>query len=269
MTPIEHPDLGNALTGKIIGAAIDVHRDLGPGLDEADYERVLSLELNAVGVAHLCQVPVPVLYKGVKLDCGYRMDIVVPGRLVLELKAIDKLHPVHEAQLLTYLRLGRLPLGLLINFGGLMLKDSIKRRANTVPQEMRLPFKLTGSTMDALSQNVIESAIEVHRHLGTGLLRSAYEISLQHELRLRGLDVECNLPIEINHRDQLFCSNKHLPFLIENRLLLNCYCVEEFEPIHLAKARSLLKASPAEFGLCINFHASSLAGNIKRISVCK
>jgi GxxExxY protein len=142
MSPIKHPDLGKDLTGRVIGAAIAVHRKFGPGLDEADYEKAFSLELQALGIEHACQVPLPVLYKGSQLDCGYRMDLVLPGLLLLELKALDKLHPLHEAQLLTYLRLSNFPLGLLLNFGSLLLKDSIIRRANThIPRDSSIrPF---------------------------------------------------------------------------------------------------------------------------------
>jgi len=173
----KYPDLGKDLTGRVIGAAMAVHRQFGPGLNEEDYETALSRELHAMGVDHECQVALPLVYKGTHLDCGYRMDIVLPGQLLLELKALDKLHPLHEAQLITYLRLSSLPLGLLFNFGELLLKDSITRRANTVGQrDSFAPFQVTRSTMDELSRIVVEAAVEVQRHLGSGLLRSAYEV---------------------------------------------------------------------------------------------
>ena len=149
MQPVKHPDLGGDLSRIVIGAAMTVHRSFGPGLEEADYERALSLELEALGIEHECQVPLPLIYKGSKLDCGYRLDLVLPGRLLVELKALDKLHPLHEAQLLTYLRLADLPLGLLMNFGGLLLKDSIVRRANTFDGRKSFsPFQASRSTMD-------------------------------------------------------------------------------------------------------------------------
>src|SRR6266700_8344667 len=93
------------LTGKVIGAAIEVHRGLGPGLLESAYEECLCHELRLAGITFQRQVPLPVVYKGVHLDCGYRLDVVVEGRLVLELKTMERLLPIHEAQLLTYLRL--------------------------------------------------------------------------------------------------------------------------------------------------------------------
>ncbi len=270
MNPIKHPDLGKDLSGRVIGAAMEVHRKFGPGLDEADYERALSLELLAIGIAHECQVPLPLLYKGTQLDCGYRMDLVLPGRLLLELKALDKLHPLHEAQLLTYLRLSNLPLGLLINFGELLLKDSIVRRANTsAPREPLEAFQTSRSTMDEISRLVVEAAVEVQAHLGAGLLRSAYQVCLHHELVLRGLRVECNQPVNLVHRDQLILSSKQVPLVVENSLMVACCCMQKMDPLHLAKARSLVRASTVESGLCINFHASNLAGQLKRISIRK
>jgi len=104
------------LTEKVIGAAIEVHRSLGPGLLESAYEECLCHELHLRDVSFERQVPVPVEYKGVKLDCGYRIDLVVGGSLVLELKCVESVLPVHEAQLLTYLRLTGKRVGLILNF---------------------------------------------------------------------------------------------------------------------------------------------------------
>ena len=118
---------GDPLTGQVIGAAIDVHRALGPGLLESAYEECLCYELKLRGVRFLRQVELPVVYKEVRLDCGYRMDIVVPDRLVIELKTARELLPIHEAQLLTYLRLSGIRCGLLLNFNVPVLKHGIKR----------------------------------------------------------------------------------------------------------------------------------------------
>jgi len=115
------------LTRLIIGAAIEVHRLLGPGLLESAYEECLAHELAIRNVNHRRQVPVPVVYKGVKLECGYRMDLVVEERVVVELKAIESIAPVHEATMLTYLRLSDKTLGLLINFNVSILKDGVRR----------------------------------------------------------------------------------------------------------------------------------------------
>src|SRR6266851_7742686 len=117
----------NELTHEIIGAAIEVHKNLGPGLLESTYEECLCHELSQRGIPFERQRPVPVVYKGVKLDCGYRLDVVVEEKLVLELKAVDHLLPVHEAQVLTYLKLTVLDVGLLVNFNTPVLRRGIRR----------------------------------------------------------------------------------------------------------------------------------------------
>jgi GxxExxY protein len=116
----------NELTDAIIGAAMEVHRALGPGL--LTYEMCLCRELSIRGVPFGRQVPIPVDYEGVKLDCGYRADIVVDGRFLVEIKALDSLPPIHEAQLLTYLKLGDWKIGLLINFNVELLRNRLRRR---------------------------------------------------------------------------------------------------------------------------------------------
>jgi GxxExxY protein len=117
----------NKLTGEVIGAAIEVHKALGPGLLESAYEKCLCRELGLRKISHENQKDLPIEYKGVKLDCGYRLDIVVPNRLLIELKACERLLPIHEAQVLTYLKLTGIKIGLLINFNVAVLKDGIKR----------------------------------------------------------------------------------------------------------------------------------------------
>ena len=120
----------NELTEQVIGACIEIHRQLGPGLLESAYEECLCYELSTLGIRFERQKPLPVNYKSVNLDCGYRLDLVVEGKIVLELKTVEHLLPIHEAQLLTYLKLSGLTLGLLINFNVPVLKDGIKRIAN-------------------------------------------------------------------------------------------------------------------------------------------
>ncbi len=115
------------LTGKIIGAAIEVHKTIGPGLLESAYEECLAQEMKMRGLSFQRQFPLPVAYKGAMLDCGYRLDFVVEKAVVLELKTIDAFAPIHEAQLLTYLKLGAWTVGLLINFNIPVLKNGIKR----------------------------------------------------------------------------------------------------------------------------------------------
>jgi len=116
------------LTETIIGAAIEVHRELGPGLLESAYEECFCHELHFRGLNFQRQVDLPIAYKGLKLDCGYRLDVVVENSVVIELKAIEQIRPIHHAQLLTYLRLSGRTVGLLINFNVAVLKNGIVRR---------------------------------------------------------------------------------------------------------------------------------------------
>ncbi|CAN6135259.1 GxxExxY, GxxExxY protein [Methylophilaceae bacterium] len=117
----------NALTQVVIGAAIEVHKHLGAGLLESAYEECLCFELAEKRIAFKRQVEVPVNYKGLHLDINYRIDLLVDGCLILELKSVDRLLPVHEAQLLTYMKLAKLDTGLLINFNVPVLKNGLKR----------------------------------------------------------------------------------------------------------------------------------------------
>ncbi len=115
------------VSGAVIGAAIEVHRHLGPGLLESTYEACLAHELQQRGIAFQLQVPLPVRYKGVSLECGYRIDAIVEGRLLLELKAVERILPIHAAQILTYMRLASVDTGLLINFNVTRLIDGVQR----------------------------------------------------------------------------------------------------------------------------------------------
>ena len=122
-----------AITEKVIGCAIDVHRVLGPGLLESAYKPCLAYELQHRGVKTRSRVTIPLNYKGVQLECGYRADVIVEDAVLLEIKSVETLLPIHEAQLLSYLRLTNLPVGLLINFNVKLLTKYIVRRANTLP----------------------------------------------------------------------------------------------------------------------------------------
>ncbi len=117
----------DALTDRVIGAAIEVHCHLGPGLLESAYEECLCYELSKCSLAIRRQVPLPVRYKEVMLDLGYRLDVVVESRLILELKTVEKLLPIHEAQLLTYLKLSGMKTGALLSFSVPVVRDGIKR----------------------------------------------------------------------------------------------------------------------------------------------
>ena len=115
------------LTDSIIGAAISVHRELGPGLLESAYEACLAYELKQRNLQVDSQKPLPIIYRGVSLDCGYRLDLLMEDKVILELKTVERLHAIHEAQLLSYLKIARKNVGLLINFRSLRVTDSIKR----------------------------------------------------------------------------------------------------------------------------------------------
>jgi GxxExxY protein len=118
----------NVLTYETIGAAIEVHRTLGPGLLESCYRECLCRELSLRGISFRRECGLPLEYKGVRLECGYRIDILVSNLVVVEIKAVETMAPIHDAQLLTYLRLGGWKVGLLINFNVVVLKDGIRRR---------------------------------------------------------------------------------------------------------------------------------------------
>ena len=115
------------LTERVIGLAIDLHRHLGPGLLESAYEECLCFELKQADIEHRRQVPLRIVHKDVRLDCGYRMDIVARDQLIIEIKAIERIVPLHEAQILTYLRLSGFKVGLLLNFNSVVLKDGLRR----------------------------------------------------------------------------------------------------------------------------------------------
>jgi len=114
------------LTGQI-GAAIEVHKQLGPGLLESTYQACLCHELELRGISFECQKPLPLEYKGIRLECGYRIDLLVAGLVIVEIKSVEALAPIHEAQLLTYLKLTGIKVGFLINFNVVVLKEGIRR----------------------------------------------------------------------------------------------------------------------------------------------
>lgn len=153
---------GNDLTEVIIGAAIEVHRHLGPGLLETAYDECLCYELSQQGLRFQRQVPLPIRYKGVKLDCNYKLDLLVEDIVIVEIKAIDALLPVHSAQLLTYLKSSDKRVGLLINFNVTMLTKGLKRivnnyveapiedaSENSLPSSLRLSQRLRDSAVNS------------------------------------------------------------------------------------------------------------------------
>lgn len=130
---MDEKDQLDQITRRIIGSAIEVHRALGPGLLESAYEACLAFELAEAGFNVERQKPLPVVYKKVTLDCGYRLDLLIEDRVVVEIKAVDEVAPIHRAQLLSYLRLLNKRVGLLINFHVRVLKDGVTRVVNEFP----------------------------------------------------------------------------------------------------------------------------------------
>ena len=258
-------DHDNQLTGAVIGAAIAVHRQLGPGVEEAAYETALSARLTAEGVAHQCQMPLPLTYKGVSLDCGFRLDVLVEHRLPLELKAVEVLLPIHDAQLLTYMRLGGHPLGLLVNFEVAALKDGIRRKAQTTRVAPSQSVAKVPAGFDELSREILSGAIEVHRHLGPGLLRSAYEECLCHELGQR------RIPFTRQHLTPLVWDGEPLgqssevSLLVGNSVPVQCLSVVELNALHEARLLARMRQGDWPYGLLLNFNAPTLSSGIRRL----
>ncbi len=126
-----HREMDNYLTDIIIGSAIEVHRNLGPGLLESAYQECLLFELRPKGLKVEKEKPLPIIYKDIKLDHGYRIDLLVEDKVVIEIKTVECFTEVHSAQVLTYLKLGNYPLGLLLNFHTILLKNGLKRFINS------------------------------------------------------------------------------------------------------------------------------------------
>lgn len=127
----------NNLTEKIIGVAINVHRELGPGLLESAYESCVLYDLTEAGLKVEQQKPLPIIYRGVKLECGYRLDLLIEDEVIVEIKSIEKLLPIHQAQLMSYLKLANKRVGLLINFNVTVLKRGLQRAVNEFPESQR------------------------------------------------------------------------------------------------------------------------------------
>jgi GxxExxY protein len=123
----------NEITQKIIAAAISVHRELGPGLMESAYEACMAYELADQNLKFERQKALPIIYRGVQLDSGYRIDLLVEDQIIVELKAVEKMEPIHEAQILCYLKLSKCKVGLLVNFNVKVIKDGIRRFVNNFP----------------------------------------------------------------------------------------------------------------------------------------
>ena len=274
----------NELTREIIGAAIEVHRALGPGKLEAAYEEALARELGLRGLPHQAQKPVPVVYKGVKLDCGYRLDVLVANIVVVEAKAVEAVAPIHQAQVLTQLKLGGWKLGLLLNFNVAVLKQGIHRlvlgleedgrataearRTQREAASIQKPFRCRESSgneeMERLARAVVDSAMEVHRELGPGLLPSAYEACLCHELYLRGIPFERRRSLPLAYKGAHLKATDEVALLVGGRVVVTPRAVQALAPVHDAELLSQLRLGGWKVGLLINFNTVGLCDGIRR-----
>ncbi|MEQ2010268.1 MAG: GxxExxY protein [Limisphaerales bacterium] len=256
------------MTGEVSGAAIAVHRSLGPGVAEAACEAALSRKLGRLGVAHECQRVMPIGYKGVLLDCGFRLDVVVENRLPLGLKAVEVLLPIHHAQLLTYLRLGGFPLGLLLNFEVALLKDGVHRLVQT---QHRPPLATApaepSSRFDSLSREIVNAAVAVHGELGPGLLRSAYEECLCHELNLRQIRFARRHSLPLVFEGEALPAAAELPLLVEARVPVFTLAVTSLTALHEATLLARLRQGKFPYGLLLNFNSESLARSMRRLTL--
>lgn len=261
-------DQDSELTGSVIGAAIAVHRELGPGLDEMIYEQALSSKLNGLGVPHVCQQPLPLIYKEAVLDCGFRLDLFLDDRLPIELKAVETLLPIHDAQLLTYMRLGRYPLGLMVNFEVAVLKDGVRRRVLTAiqsPIATRAPQP--EPRFDSLSAELIDAALDVYRILGPGLMRSAYEECLCHELRLRQIGFVRKRRFPLRFEGFKISDGVEIPLLVADRIPVVCLSVPALTKLHEAHLLARVRQTGASFGFLLNFNAPIFRDGVRRMSL--
>jgi GxxExxY protein len=278
----------NELTHQIIGAAIEVHRELGPGKPEAAYERALARELTLRGLAIRVQKPVPVVYKGVKLECGFRLDVLVSNTVVVEVKSVEGIAPVHRAQTLTYLKLGGWKLALLLNFNVAILKEGIERLVLGLeeagegvavahsPSRALASNKITPPSLysaadsgdreaERLACATIASAIEVHRELGPGLLPSAYEACLCHELHLRHLRFERKRPLALSYKGTPLAESDQVELLVGGRVVVNPCALEDAQLVHEARLLSQLRLGSWKLGLLINFNTIALKEGLRRV----
>jgi GxxExxY protein len=254
------------ITHEIIGAAIRVHRELGPGEDEAVYEEALCIALESRGLSIQRQRPVPVIYKGCQLDCGYRMDVLVEDKVVVEAKALESVAPVHHAQLLTYLKLDERSAGLLINFRMPVLKDGIIRRVlETARHQPRPAFTIADETEDSKepATEIIAAGIEVHRELGPGLLRSTYLECLCHELTLRKLKFRRDVDVPLKFLGRALKRPGRFDLLVTG-FPVQVLAVNSVTEIHKLHPAALLRQAGLPHGLLLNFNSVLLKDGIHR-----
>lgn len=253
------------LTNDVIAAALEVHRDLGPGLPERAYETALSLELHARGMSHRCQVSLPVSYRGFQLECSHRMDCVVEDSLLLELKAVRAIEPVHLAQTLTYLQISGLSVGLLLNFDVLLLRDGIRRVVLSPPRWVPKCEGWINPGNCTYGMSVAESALRVWRELGPGLLKLSYETCLCFELSQQRVPFERYRQFPVHHRGQELGSTIEVPLLVAGTIPV--FCRSDRFPVAVieARVRSVLVQTRFCSAYLINFGAHESGALVRRV----
>jgi GxxExxY protein len=275
---------GSELSREVIGSAIEVHQALGPGKREPAYERALAHELARRGLAHEVQRPVLVIYKGISIECGYRLDVLACDSLVVEIKAVEVVHPLHRAQVLTYLKLGGWRFGLLLNFNVAVLKNGIERLAmgyderhaptteTRQTQRTAEPFfpewKLTcgDSTADASATEVTAAAAEVHAELGPGLLASAYRACLCYELQQRGVPFERPV-LPLKYKGLALGETVQIDLLVGECVVVKVIAKQALQSLDHAEMLSQLHLGGWPLGLVLNFHTLHLCDGLSRV-VC-
>lgn len=258
----------NDITHGIIGAAIDVHRELGPGQDEALYEDAMEVALANRHLKFRRQSALPIVYRGVELECQLRPDFVVEETVVVECKSADLVHSIFGAQVRTYQRLGHWPLGLLLNFNVPVLKEGISRFIVDTT-EFRGGGDLSSELQPARDpsneiQTVIDAGIAVHRQLGTGLLHSVYATCLQHELTLAGLEFHVGCRVQVAFEGATLRHRAQLELVVSGRLLVATRAVLRLLPVDEAQVRSQMRLGNLGMALLLNFHAQRLVDDLKR-----
>jgi len=235
------------------------------------------------------QKPVPVVYKGVKLECGFRLDVLVCNTVVVEVKSVEGVVPVHRAQTLTYLKLGGWKLALLLNFNVAVLKEGIERLVlglaeegksvavtDSPPPRVVARNKSTSPSLlsaaesgdreaEQLAFEIIDSAIEVHRELGPGLLPSAYQACLCHELHLRHVTFERKCPLALSYKGTPLAEMDEVELVVGQRVVVHPYALTEVQPVHQARLLSQLRLGGWKLGLLLNFNTVALKEGIRRI----
>jgi len=258
----------NHLTERVIGIAMAVHRRLGPGQDEAMYEEALLRSLIKAGIVCERQVPLPLNYDGCVLDCGYRLDLLVEDILVLELKSVAALLPIHEAQLVTYLRISGKKIGLLMNFNVLMLKDGIRRRVHGLGIERKGFIPWTSDKMESgLNGQIIRASMRVHSKVGPGLLRSSYFACMVYELEQQQLKVEQKRQAEVRIEDLVLEQKMEVEMVVGDLTPVLILSVDGLTPLIEAQFRAKLRLGGWAHGLILNFNAELMKNGLKRVTL--